>query len=243
MSPNLIFRKTMHAMALMIARIGMVHIARYTAGRPGTRTRMRQTTFPHTATLHIRLVRSQNSKESKSVQIILLSAEKEVPGNNGNTSSQESTQTSTSSFLDARIQEDAVGNSNKRATVENERHYNRQLGIFRDPNVDALLCHSDVCATNADRNSDCACDHPEPENGEEEENALVFVPYCRDTEEEKKRRESLGKDVAYSQGKLSGIAIGNIGYCPTSQFKGMKKDTFKSKITNYLHLHVKVVRI
>ncbi len=156
----------------------------------------------------------------RSIQVILLSTKKEVAGNNGNTSPKESTQTSASGFLvNASIQEDAVGDGNKRATVKNERQDSGHLVIFRDPNVDALLRRSDVCATNAHRNSDGTCDSPEPEKGEEEENVLVVVPYCRDSKEEKERRESLGEDSAYSRGNLIGTAIGNIGYCAASGCK------------------------
>ncbi len=125
-----------------------------------------------------------------------------------------------SSFFNAGIQEDAVDDSDKRATIENERHYSRQLVVVTDTNVNALLRRSDVCASNANGNSDGACDCPEPENGEEEENISNFVPYCRDSKEEKKGRGSLGENIAYPQGKLKRIAIGNISRYPTSQCNG-----------------------
>ncbi|KAK0192935.1 hypothetical protein F5146DRAFT_1000042 [Armillaria mellea] len=148
------------------------------------------------------------------VLVILLSTKKEVAGKDRNTSSKESSQTSASGFpVNAIVQEDAVGDNNKCATVKNERQDSGQLVVYWDPGVDAVLCRSDVCTTNAHRNSNRTCDYPEPEKDEEEENVLVVVLYCRDSEEEKERRESLGEDVAYSQGDQMGIAIGNIGYC------------------------------
>lgn len=129
----------------------------------------------------------------------MLSATQEVTRNNGNTAPKESTQTSASGFLiNVSEHEDAVGDGNERATVENEREDDRQLVVFRDTDVDTLLRCSDVCTTNPYRNSDSSCNYPQPKKGEEGEDVPVSVPYCCDPKEEKERRESLGEDVAYS---------------------------------------------